>query len=92
VPDIPQIPTVAFGMGAIVRSPQLATIGDAVGGEAVLTRPQVQDLLGWAGMGTGAAVGAAGVNFYGPVSFGDDSSSAVAELDWWARYRMGAVA
>ena len=58
----------------------------------MLTRPQVQDLLTWAGMGTGAAVGAAIFNFYGPVSFGGDGNGAVAGLDWWARYRMGAVA
>lgn len=43
---VPQIPYLA--KGAIVESPIPAIIGDAPGGEAVLNKPQVQDLFNWA--------------------------------------------
>lgn len=84
LPDIPELAT-----GALVRGSTLAVIGDRPEGEAVLTRPQLREVLDWAGV---RGPGGGGVTFTGPVTFGSDMRQAVQELDWWARYSMGAAA
>lgn len=84
LPDIPELAT-----GALVRGSTLAIVGDRPEGEAVLTRPQLRELIAWAGQDMR---GSGGVTFTGPVTFGADMGAAVRELDWWARYSMGVAA
>lgn len=50
--------------GAIHRSPAIVGVGDAPGGEAVLNKPQVQDLVDWAGLQGGSGGGSTVVNVY----------------------------
>ena len=43
------------------------------------------------GAAAGGSAAGGGITFNGPVSFGSDASSSVAELDWMRRTRMGAA-
>lgn len=78
-PNIPSIPKLAEG-GLITRE-GLAFLHPA---EVVTPIDKGAAAARRSGFNMGG-----GVTFNGPVTFGSDAASAVAELDWFARFRMG---
>lgn len=84
--DLPDDPIPTFHTGGVVPGgPTAEMLALLQGGETVRTRAQEQAVQTALQRGTGVA-------FYGPVTFGTDMGSAVAELDWMARYSMAVAA